>query len=227
MVEHASETCLPLGLRRGDRLEPSLLLPDVAMVDSMHGAGRLTFWRRSEETLTRHRCPLLTAGLCTMSQCMQVDWLHSMSLGIFQNFLGALFHWLFLDRGLYASRGTRSAIMSLSVQRLEEALFRWYTSQQQQGYHHTPVQRLRVGMFGTSDHPACDLHGSETNGVLLFAVDLLREHEMAGPWLSAAECLKDLYIMIKGHDHIMPPAIIQERLEDQPSTGNINLFCWV
>ena len=88
-----------LGLLKGDRLEPSLLLPDVAQVDNLHGACRLTFWRRSEETLARHRNPLLTPHLCTISGCMQVDWLHAMSLGIFQDFLGALFTWRFLERG--------------------------------------------------------------------------------------------------------------------------------
>ena len=83
--------------------------------------------------MARHRHPLLTTHLCTISGCMQVDWLHAMSLGVFQDFLGALFTWLFLERGFYASRGTRAQVMSFSVDRLEQALFLWYSAQQAQG----------------------------------------------------------------------------------------------
>ena len=141
---------------------------------------------------------------------MQVDWLHAMPLGIFQDFLGALFTWLFLERGFYASRGTRAQVMSLSVERLEQALFLWYSAQQAQGFYHTPVQRLKVSMFGNPESPSLGLHGSETNGVLLFVVDLLRGADLQGPWLTAAECLANLYRLIKRHSPIMPPAAIQD-----------------
>ena len=199
-----------LGLLKGDRLEPSLVLPDVCLVDNWQGACRLTFWRRSNETLARHRNPLLTAGLCTIVGCMQVDWLHSMSLGVFQDFLGALFFWLFLDQGFYTERGTRAQVVALSTLRLEQQLFNWYREQEAQGLYHTQVQRLKVSMLGNPENPTLSLHGYETNGVLLFAVDLLRQAGLQGPWLRAADCLANLYRLIKLHRHVMPPPAIQD-----------------
>ena len=199
-----------LGLLKGDRLEPSTVLPDVCEVDSWVGGGRLSFWRPSQETLTLHRNPLLTEGLCSVPDCLQVDWLHAMSLGIFQDYLGFLFAWLFYEHGLYATRGTRPQRLGVSVQRLEQALFVWYAKEQQAGRYHTRVQRLKAGMFGTYEMPTCTLHGSETNAVLLFAKDLLVEAGIEGPWLQAAQALAHLYLLIKRHPHRMPANDIQD-----------------
>ncbi len=48
-----------LGLKAGDRLEPSDLLWDVASFEASEAfPARVLFWRVQAETLTRHRNPL-------------------------------------------------------------------------------------------------------------------------------------------------------------------------
>ena len=137
---------------------------------------------------------MLARGLCSIADCMQADWLHSMSLGVFQDFLGGLFGWLFYDQSIYASRGSPEARQAVSVQQLEQALFAWYTAEKREGRYHTEAQRLKVGKFGTPERPACNLHGSETNAMLLFARDLLVQHGKTGPWLVAARAM----VLVRG-----------------------------
>ena len=53
-----------LGLRRGDRLEPSLENPCLeSLLNSEFKPGNLVFWRRSEETTCRRRNPLWNSEL--------------------------------------------------------------------------------------------------------------------------------------------------------------------
>ena len=47
-----------LGLRSGDRLEPSPELPDVAMLETLQLPSTVVFWRLANETICKHRCPL-------------------------------------------------------------------------------------------------------------------------------------------------------------------------
>ena len=200
-----------LNLLKGDRLEPSVLLPDVGALDDWVSGGKtLSWWRPGAETLCRHRNPLLTSGLCGLQTCMQVDWLHTLSLGVFQDYLASLVAYLFYDVGIYASQGTSGGILQASVQQLEHELFRWYAAERQQGHSHTEVQRLKASMFGSPDEPVCHLHGSETNGFLKFGVHLLGVHGITGPWLTAGRALLQVYELIKAHPHNMQPAAIQE-----------------
>ena len=50
----------PVGLFRGDRLEPNPLLPDIADVDDIETFPcTALFWRAKAETISKHRNPLL------------------------------------------------------------------------------------------------------------------------------------------------------------------------
>ena len=82
-------------LELGDRLEPSREIPDT-------GAGfdnqcvfpiTATFWRSSRETWAYHRNPLWNRRMgFTHDRRMAVDWLHSLSLGVFQLFVMVAIH---------------------------------------------------------------------------------------------------------------------------------------
>ena len=51
---------------------------------------RVCLWRRSEETATRHRSPLLDTVLHTSVNSLTIDILHTWFLGTHQRFLGWL-----------------------------------------------------------------------------------------------------------------------------------------
>ena len=72
-------------LRENDRLEPGGALRQVGDLEDVGLPAQLIFWRSSNETIARHRCPLLCAeelGL-TPTRALTVDALHTASLGIF------------------------------------------------------------------------------------------------------------------------------------------------
>ena len=72
-----------MGLRKRDRLEPSVELPDTG--DLHDGVLPLvqTFWRRSEETMVRHRSPLLKDPYVARVELASVDEMHTMHLGVY------------------------------------------------------------------------------------------------------------------------------------------------
>ena len=48
-------------------------------------------------------------------------------------------------------------------------LYTFYSDESRDGRRHTAVQNFNVGMLGTNDDPAMNLHAAETCGVLRFA----------------------------------------------------------
>ena len=68
-----------LGLKKHDRLEPWTGLQDIGdEFDQLQPTGgtslvRVCFWRRSEETATRHRSPLLDTVLHTSVNSLTID----------------------------------------------------------------------------------------------------------------------------------------------------------
>eukprot|EP00969_Alexandrium_andersonii_P363509 15462118-Alexandrium_andersonii.AAC.1 len=81
-----------LGLERGDRLEPSPYLPNVADFDQLQAPATVVWWRRSCETLTRHRNPLMSPVTGIEPKTLGIDWLHALSLGVFLNYCTHLTH---------------------------------------------------------------------------------------------------------------------------------------
>lgn len=162
-----------LGLLRGDRLEPSEGVPDTgAGFDSLKPPVRAVFWRPSKETVTRHRNPLFAAALgVTPQACIQVDWMHTLSLGIFQDFLASLIQALIAVNAWGVSGGV-VVRRQLSVQNLERELVEFYHSPAGVGV--TRVQRLDPQMFGDGASPTCKLHAAETNGLLKFSLRLIQ-----------------------------------------------------
>jgi hypothetical protein len=101
-----------------------------------------------------------------------IDWLHSLSLGVFQTYLCMLVHEL-LVKNAWACQGAAAAVFELGVGRLREDLFTWYESERKAGRKHTEVQKLTPSMLGSFSKGAFGLHGSETNTFLSFANDFL------------------------------------------------------
>lgn len=165
------------GLLRGDRLEPSVFTPDIGEAfDRMVPPVHVVFWRRSEETLTKHRNPLFTEEYgVTPQSCIQVDWMHTMSLGVFGDFVAKLLQQLVANNA-WAVQGSPDVRRQLSFQRLEHELFQWYKAEAARGVFHSRVQRLEPSMMGKPDAPACNLHAGETNGFVAFSEVLVQRY---------------------------------------------------
>ena len=72
-----------LGLKAGDRLEPSPYLRDVFNIETMVPPFTCLFWRPSEETICKHRCPLFSVPGVTL-QHLTIDLLQTMHLGAYK-----------------------------------------------------------------------------------------------------------------------------------------------
>jgi hypothetical protein len=108
-----------LHLLKGDRLEPSHTLPDIAMFDNAALPITITFWRPSADTICRHRNPIFSdeTGV-TVQSCLLVDWLHTCSLGVFQDFLARLISDLVTANVWGVPMGVASVHFKLSIGRL-------------------------------------------------------------------------------------------------------------
>jgi len=91
-----------LALQKNDRVEPT------PTMTSIHQFAAITefpvtvlFWRPDRRQLTKHRNPIFNeeAGI-TPERCLVIDWLHCLSLGVFQKYLGFLF-WCLFEANVY------------------------------------------------------------------------------------------------------------------------------
>ena len=110
----ASGRCLraaipAFGLEAGDRLEPSDGLPDVSALDTAADFPlQLVFWRRSEETASRHRNPIFDGPAGVTVELLSVDTLHTLNLGVMKHYFKHLF-WVQWTPGGPSERGRMSA----------------------------------------------------------------------------------------------------------------------
>ncbi len=74
-----------LNLLKGDRVEPSDSVPDVADLCRSDAVRiNVSIWRPSLETSYKHRCPILGAHTGLSAMNLGIDWLHTLSLGVFR-----------------------------------------------------------------------------------------------------------------------------------------------
>ena len=97
-----------------------------------------------------------------------IDWLHTVSLGIFRHVLGC-FVWLLIDENVWGVGGSADARKELSMAQCRAMLFDWYAAEDRAERPHTRVQALTLGMLSHRNRPELTLHGAEANGFLRFA----------------------------------------------------------
>ena len=171
-----------LGLKKGDRIEPHAGLCNVADFDSLVLPKRVLFWRRSCESMTRRRNPLVSPETGILpSSCFVVDSLHALSLGAYKMYLSLLFHRLFAVDAFKVRSDVAHVRIHASVARLRSLLFEWYRAEEEQGREHTQVQSLTTEMVGTSEEHMLGTWGHETNAILEFSPLLLRQFGGALP----------------------------------------------
>ena len=157
----------------------------------------------------RRRCPIFCdeTGLSPVN--MSTDWLHTFSLGIFQNWLAVLINDLFKGNCYEIRSGPISSVRELNFNRFKEELSVWYYDEAQRGILHTKIQKLVLTMFGTPDHPKCDLYGGETNGLLAFSSVLLSRRGLClgarrNIHIIAGDSLRLMLSLIRSHPYKFP-----------------------
>ena len=178
-----------VGLRRGDRLEPSTHCPDVGAGFDADCPQSVTFWRPSAETLTHHRNPLFAEETgVTPDRVLVVDWLHTGPLGVLKYFLAWLVWELITLNVWNAPRDPMVTRLQVSTLRLRQELFAWYTAEARAGRDHCRVQDLTFAMLGSHDDPKLNLHAAEMVGFLHFAKCLLDRYgaSLLGRYTAAA-----------------------------------------
>jgi hypothetical protein len=209
------QNVVEVGLLKGDRLEPSSLMTDVAAFEEMAVPFSCLFWRVSEETFAKHRNPLFSVASGVSLDNIGIDWLHALSLGVFQTYLANLV-WDLVEANVYGIAGPIGSRLELSVVALRSQLWLWYNAEAKEGRQWTRVQGITAKMMGSRYDRALKLHGSETNGFLMFADTLLEKHKVIlgpsyGDHRKGLSALLVIYRLIKEHhDTNFPPAAIQE-----------------
>jgi len=202
-----------LGLEKNDRLEPSRELPDIGLLDSVRGGVRLTFWRRSRERGVKHRNPIFCKRIgVTPSRTIAIDWLHCLSLGVFQDFLAFLMFAVMHVDMLFCALANAEVRAIIACSRIQSELFEWYGAEARQHRQHNRVQHIEPKCFGTVSAPCFSFHGAETNGFLEFSVAFLQEHRNLSrheEWSRCAMLLCDIKTCIYEHPVSFPPRTMQ------------------
>ena len=165
------------GLRKGDRLDPSPTVPDIMnIVDDPFPPGglKLTFWRRSEEGMVKHRSPLLARKVVSMAD-LAVDEMHTMHLGVFQAYICRTLWQVLLSDGFYGASATG---IESKFELLRADLQVWYKlKSREQARGGRPVWVLPAFDLKTlGAQGGAELVGpkaAETGSLLRFTVDLI------------------------------------------------------
>ena len=164
-----------LMLLKGDRLEPCDTLPDIGSFDALtHFPTKVLFWRRSAETITHHRNPLFAPETgVSPDRAAALDWLHTLSLGVFQTYCSYVIQQLFRIDAWRTLETTEHGRISMSIYRLSAELTAWQREQRSKGRDITEIRHLKPETFGAASSPKFDLKGGETNFMLELLVPIL------------------------------------------------------
>ena len=208
-----------LGLMAGDRLEPSLSLPDVGSFEAIRlFPCTVTFWRFGNDTIARHRNPLFDYDRArTPQRCLVGDELHALSLGLF-NRLARKMLWSDLapDHPGAAPCGANDIQVNLLSMRHE--LYHWYKMR----HAADPLERLtRISDFGprvvgSTPDSALKTKGAETWGLLLFLVDRLSGRDLpdgAADLLTGARALVRMMLIWKKGGRTLQTSEVQESFD--------------
>jgi len=195
-----------LGLSSNDRLEPTPALPDIGKFESIDTPCTVKFWRTANESLARHRNPMLVSELgLDPRDCLAVDVLHAIHLGVLKVWARTA-TWAVLQSGVYGRTGTTDENLQIAVLAFRSQLMQFYKRRHQEdpGEQLTRVADFNVKMVGTASAPVLKTKGAETWGVALFLVWVCRHytHRIGPEWqrlVQAGEALVRVVNILTAH----------------------------
>ena len=163
-----------LELQRGDRLEPPQGLVGVGDFElAAEFPLPVVFWRRSAETGTRHRNPLLDPTLGISFLLFMVGTVHTLALGVYRNFVHHAF-WACRGAPIYDVVGIYGAgeRNQIATQRVRHERWEYYS----RAPTVSQLPDLRVSMFGDRNSSTLHAKGAQVEGVMPFVIEVLQKH---------------------------------------------------
>jgi hypothetical protein len=220
-----------VSLRKGDRLEPTMSFPDVAVWFRLAEFPiTLIFWRLTQQSLVFHRNPIWNASLgFTPDVCLTVDILHTLHLGVFAHWCKQAI-WMLMDHStVFAAptAQTHDEQVRLKVGNMRNALdrFRKDYNAANPGSKLNEVSDITVKMIGTRQSPKLKVGGAETWTIMVFLLSVLRDHisaleERFQTLVEAGDCLAQIQLMMKAEPANPAPAALQVKTTKHIQVGN-------
>ena len=192
-----------LGLKAFDRLEPSQSLPDVGLFEEIATPCNVKFWRRTEDTTSKHRNPLFDASIGVTTAQITCDTLHCFYLGVMLAWC-RIAVWALLSLGVYGSKDVSGAALQNNVLVMRGRLMAWYKARKSEhpSENLTQVNDWTPAMVGSSAKPKCKTKGAETWGLLLFLLEEIRTYSrFITGWQrleKSGSCLESLVLLWRG-----------------------------
>ena len=207
-----------LGLREGDRLEPSIGLMDVHRFETVDVFPlSVCFWRSANESMSRRRNPLFNSVLGIDPACVLcIDILHCFHLGILLQYTKAALWHLLLSGLFYAKIGTQSEQIQNAVLGLRHDIHIFYGEYHR---HHTDqltrISDLTVSMLGSRDAQLLKTKAAETYGLSKYVLRTLHLHagrlgNSGARFLSAGKPMERLLEIFQEKCFRMSDAAIEE-----------------
>ena len=178
-----------LGLKKGWRLEVGHSCSDIGMVDTLIDdfpvdGVRLLFWDCSKETFCRRRNPLLSSRTTLTIADLVPDELHTLHLGVFQDYVLTVFWDLLLANAFMVEHdGNEETLLENGALHLRYELNQW-CKKEKVNHPERPLEEIRDfhrSSIGQKDRRVLRAKGAESGTLLYFAVDLIRQKSAAIP----------------------------------------------
>ena len=207
----------PLALLKDDRLEPWDGCMDIEQFEKLSQfPAKVMFWRRACEGFTHHRNPMFSESVGLFpGTSLALDWLHTLSLGIFQTWCSFALVKLFEEDAWCTASPNMDTRFLLSVTSMSTDLERWIRAQSREGRKLTEVGALKSEMFGTPSKPKFGFKAGETNAFLEYMVERLVPDKLgflgsdARTIVDAGNCLFELLKLIRLYPKRFPVRAIE------------------
>ena len=186
-----------MGLQVGWRLEPSDFLQDIGKFETISTFPfPVMFWAVGEESLSRHRNPLLRKSLGVTALSLTVDTLHTVYLGIMNSFCMFVI-WRCLLAHVRSTGSTLEEVVEKTVIVARSRLHAWHRRRHVEKPKEalTVVHGFTKGMIGTREDKKCKTKGHETWSLMLFLLDELARYPKVpdqGRLLRAGRALEEM-----------------------------------
>lgn len=213
-------------LQAKDRVEPTIAMPDIMLLDSAPLPMDLVFWRTRRDLRQRlsdpvvHRNPLFSADLLDPSAVIAVDSLHTVYLGVVNRLVSAML-WRVLLSNAWQTLGGQERVLEQGIRRMAAHLAVWF--EQNRVPHDRRVSTMSLALLG--DRLACAVGGephpggvlklkaAECGTLLPWAIDLVVEKGQAVAFrqelLSAARALQTWLETTRENGPVLAPGVAQ------------------
>ena len=162
-----------LGLKKGDCLVPTLALPDISELENVACPVHVCFWRPENQTLSSRRNPLFDPGTYITLDCICLDILHTLHLGVVMRFVSECWWHLINHNAWGVPDTTKEAKFEACVGRLRVDLFAWYKKRRAKDPQASvsELNQFTAKMIGAEGSGYLATKGHETKWLLAFTAE--------------------------------------------------------